>query len=305
MSRKILFLILLVFSSSDALAKIRLHCAPETLKYAQELNSSDSININTVQGLKKKPSGWWALDLDSSAKPKINNILFMATCFSVIGKIPIFEVYDRIVIGDYDTLKKSLGIYAENNNSSLLVLNSFGGDVAEAIKIGRMLQGHLSVSFANKECISACVIILAGSAVRLISGGVGVHSPRFDYQTFSRLDPAHARSAYNQMISDVKQYYLQAGISEQFTNVMQNTPSSSVRFMTAEELDQVGFSVLDPAYREYLNARIFSQCGPSSVAIFRTFVSSLVRCDQSDLQCRSNSLRTFQEGLRDLGCSPY
>ena len=60
-------------------------------------------------------------------------------------------------------------------------LNSPGGDVVEALAIGRTLYQHSAFTMVRpgRECVSACVFILAAGAVRspLTSASIGVHKP--------------------------------------------------------------------------------------------------------------------------------
>ena len=69
-----------------------------------------------------------------------------------------------------------------SNDWWLVHVDSPGGNVQAAFDIGRLLRSvDAPVEIgANQQCVSACVLILAGATHRNIIGRVGIHRPYFD-----------------------------------------------------------------------------------------------------------------------------
>lgn len=61
----------------------------------------------------------------------------------------------------------------------IIKLNSTGGSVSAALKIGRFLRkyGAMANVDENAICISSCVYVLAGATNRAVDGTVGIHRP--------------------------------------------------------------------------------------------------------------------------------
>src|SRR5205085_7957291 len=87
-----------------------------------------------------------------------------------------------------------------------VVLDSPGGDPTTAMTIGRLFRKYnVSVSVPVRgECISACVLMLAGGTHRSAWGPVGIHRPYFvDARTRS---PEEIRQDWRQLRHDLSAY---------------------------------------------------------------------------------------------------
>jgi hypothetical protein len=130
--------------------------------------------------------------------------------------------------GDYAQFKKFLTAHYRYMYSVHLV--SRGGDVEEAIKIGRLLRKYLLHSqapsmFADNDfwaygyppstehplckgpkcrCASACALIWFGAVDRL--GAVGLHRPKITDPQFSALPPDEASKRYKDALKAVSMY---------------------------------------------------------------------------------------------------
>ena len=71
-------------------------------------------------------------------------------------------------------------------------ITSPGGDVIEAMKIGRFIRkNHMSLVLVQ-PCDSACAFIVF-AAVKRVAGKLGLHRPRYDPQYFSQLTGEDAK----------------------------------------------------------------------------------------------------------------
>jgi hypothetical protein len=80
-------------------------------------------------------------------------------------------------------------------------LNSPGGSVDAAMKIGRILRKEGPIVDVKKDalCLSACVLTLAGGATRGLDGTIGIHRPYFEVPS-GNVSSETIKSNYQQML---------------------------------------------------------------------------------------------------------
>src|SRR5260370_42197985 len=138
-------------------------------------------------------------------------------------------------------------------------LVSPGGNVDEALKIGRLFRKYLiatvapsnerveagnvvqddvpSLSVGSRDlcrgqectCASACALIWMGGVSR--SGAVGLHRPRIDDPMFSGLPPADASTAYRQVLARIAAYLDDMEVPKSIIESMVATSSSDIRWV--------------------------------------------------------------------------
>jgi hypothetical protein len=168
----------------------------------------------------------------------------------------------EIAKGDYEKVVKSL-TYPWTSMFSLV---SPGGDVDEALKIGRLFRKHLiatdapyresdgSVQFGkicrgqNCACVSACALIWFGGVDR--SGTVGLHRPYINDPRFSGLSPLEASREYRRMLNNVTVYLNEMEVPRSIIESMVSTSSGDIRWvdMFDEGLDR------PPSIAEWVDA---------------------------------------------------
>jgi ATP-dependent protease ClpP protease subunit len=154
----------------------------------------------------------------------------------------------------------------------VVMLNSTGGNVKEAMEIGRMVRHGSMSTFveAGTECDSACALILVAGVRRTVSGKIGLHRPTFDPKLFAGLSESTARDQYNAMINRVRDYFInEMGGSLEAFRQMINTPSSSIRYLTSYELYDLGLAGEDPAFAEHSDARLIDRLGREGFAAYQ------------------------------------
>ena len=135
------------------------------------------------------------------------------------------------------------------DGTPIVLLDSPGGDVKAALKIGRILRSISAWTIVNdgKSCSSACVFLFSAGVKRDIfgNGRLGLHSPRASYSEFA---PLSKYEASDQIINICRNYMDQMGISNQVFSDMLQTPSQSVNFVDrfyAESHGLVGIAPLE------------------------------------------------------------
>jgi hypothetical protein len=179
--------------------------------------------------------------------------------------------------GDFEKVRK---VYSGSHPYLFrFLLNSPGGDVDEAIKIGRFFRKYLlnadapvkwfgisQMAFAEKVdcpgsdeskclCASACSLIWFGAVHRV--GRVGLHRPWTDSAAFRNAGPAEAESEYKRKMKEISNYLDEMEVPNSVAQKLLSTSSSDISWVDAEE----GLE-LSPSFEEWTNAT----CGRISPA---------------------------------------
>jgi hypothetical protein len=164
----------------------------------------------------------------------------------------------QITKGDF---KKVAAIYARNHPYlGHFTLLSIGGDVEEAIKIGRLFRrylilaeaptGHgepavlldpsniqrIACQGANCVCASSCALIWFGAVLR--EGTVGLHRPHFAGTGFAQLAPAEAETTYRPVLNRLRRYLEEMEAPESAIEAMLGTSSADIQWINDDNLDR-------------------------------------------------------------------
>ena len=132
-------------------------------------------------------------------------------------------------------------------------LNSPGGSVDAAMKIGRVLRKEGPIVDVKKGalCLSACVLILAGGATRGLDGTIGIHRPYFEVPS-GNVSSETIKSNYQQMLQAIRAYLKEMNVVENLADDMLRTNPEHMRVLAENELTQYGLTDADPAAQEAL-----------------------------------------------------
>jgi hypothetical protein len=143
----------------------------------------------------------------------------------------------RIVEGDYE---KVMTVLKANPRLSEFVLDSPGGNVDEALKIGRLFRRQLigteseQAKSLNHVCASSCAFIWFGGVGRV--GTVGVHRIKSgDPVAFGAQAPSDASALYRRWTADVNAYLNEMEIPQSIIELTLNTSSNEISFVEAEQ----------------------------------------------------------------------
>ena len=180
-------------------------------------------------------------------------------------RITDIHLTGKIEYGDYDQLVKILNnIYISLNDDPLNVphyiyLESMGGDILEAMKIGDLVRKlHLHTDTTG-SCASACMLIYVagierGGIFNFIHSGepmkekrLGLHRPRFtDMQEFSELSPIDASKRYNEVLVEVENYLNEMETSQEFIDLMFAAASDEIIWISRREAIKHGILDKNP-----------------------------------------------------------
>lgn len=149
------------------------------------------------------------------------------------GRILAARVTEDIAPGDYEKLLQGVLANPGRFGQKIVLLDSIGGSVPEAIRMGRLLRemGFDARVPANAVCQGTCVYLLAAGQQRSVLGYVGIHRPYFP-----RGDSAAADAADNRHSYSTEAYFREMDIAPALAAVMRETPPGQMRVLTAGEL---------------------------------------------------------------------
>jgi hypothetical protein len=203
--------------------------------------------------------------------------------------------------GDYE---KARTLYRENHPFlAWFTLASPGGDVAEAIKIGRLFRKYLITASAPIRipvpgggetfaaisdevecesgrciCASACALIWFGAVNR--HGSVGLHRPRTDDPAFKALGPTAGADAYRRVLNSIRQYMDEMEVPKPMIEAMVATSSADIKWVDDDDLRR------PPSLAEWEDAT----CGSFSIKDEKLL---------SDLRAKRSNLNPREQNLRD------
>ncbi len=148
-------------------------------------------------------------------------------------------------------------------------LDSPGGDVVEALGMGRTINRHLAMTLVRPghECVSACVFILMAGAVHTPVNGaaIGVHRPML--VSWTHMDAHEAHDRFDGLMAYLRDYFRALGVSDDAYRTMMGTDSASMHDFTPEELDRTHLRGDGPAWQDYFASKQAFDAAPVPAAM--------------------------------------
>lgn len=199
----------------------------------------------------------------------------------------IFRISGRIdnqMESDFRTLYNALKGDANfqsikaDYSTIMFTIESEGGSVLSAIRIGRMLRdlnAMISVP-GGGTCSSSCVFLLVGGVERLVLGHVGVHRPYFESLDRRRTE-AQVSTDIRALDTMITTYLRDMNITPNLLDFMKGVSSNEMRWLSDSDLQTLGLSAPDPVFDELRTAHEAWRYGTTS-AIFRQRMVESARC---------------------------
>ena len=155
----------------------------------------------------------------------------------------VLEIQGPIENGLFDRIVLTI---AENDRElpDVVWVQSPGGDLEEAMKIGRFLRNSFSVVRPQRPsdkqenyCDSACaIIVLASRSYEDSDDVIGLHRPYFSPSQYSGLSLSQAKNSYKSLEHAFYQYLIDMGIKERIVDRIMATSSDQIWSVTMSEL---------------------------------------------------------------------
>lgn len=182
---------------------------------------------------------------------------------------PHIRIYGEIKKGDEEKIKSIIDNHKDQMIKRfkliIVVLDSQGGDIGTAMRIGRRLReaNAWTIVDMNDKCSSSCVLLLASGVRRDVFSGaqIGLHRPRFDHEYFAGLTRSESESLYNSLIDGINSYFLSMNVSERILSDMLKAPSWEIDYRNREYAEEVGLIGFDPSFHEWRRAQEIEKHG--------------------------------------------
>lgn len=232
------------------------------------------------------------------SEPSVGNVLSQACNESPNGKWCWIKINGEIAPGLEQQVSRAVSdVTAANGKISGLEITSTGGDMMEALKLGRLVRTLELLVVIPKEsaCYSSCVLVLAGAVSRHPLGKVGIHRPYFADGAASTND---ARSAYASIRPEVIQFLQDGGISAALWDDMLTIPAEHIRELSFPDLERYGLLGNDPSFEEKRARQQMQRYGINRAELSRRIVEGRSICGNmypSDQINRVLCTQTFLE----------
>lgn len=181
------------------------------------------------------------------------------------------------------------GLAATLGPDTLLVLDSEGGELDAAMRMGKVIrQARLKAEVrAGAKCFSACTFVLAAASAPQVAGSVGI----------SRIVPGKDEAA---LLNAARQYLAGLGVPVDLAHQMFSLPPGKLRLFNEQEL---GFfrlsSTVGKRFDEEDNAGMAKKMGLSQGQYLQFKELLLYKCDfykdkpEERQRCLDNAFRNF------------
>ena len=163
------------------------------------------------------------------------------------------RIEGSIVVNDDREFMNALNDINQHNyrvQFDSVVLNSPGGNLYSAMKIGTAIRGnHLStLIMPHDSCASACALILQGGVCKMASGAVGIHRTQFEEEAIP-LDEVKLKVYKNRR--SIEHYLKVAGASPHYIWLFNAIPNWEMKYLASFEKRDFGLFSATPEEMQY------------------------------------------------------
>lgn len=161
----------------------------------------------------------------------------------------------------------------------LIRLNTPGGDLQEAMKIGRWVrENKMEVIVPDKaHCFSSCVYVLAAGVIKHPFGDVGIHRPYLVTTPAGSVDATMKKA-----LRDSQAYFTEMNIPAQLADAMFSTPPEHIELLGDTKLTSYRLNQDDFGYseeRDIQNAARYGISRQEYVTRWRKYETDVKQCD--------------------------
>ena len=232
----------------------------------------------------------------------------MSTVTVSLSKLQLAATISKDDVSRFAELAERIVASGRTDVVTELGLNSPGGDVMAALAIGEIVRKDwiFTQVYDDAECASACVLILAAGAHRMVGerSTVAIHRPYFEPKFFRGLDQAHAKAKYDELAASVRAYLSNMGMSDQLFLEMMKVSSRDVRTLSDTEMETLNLLGSDPGYDEWLRARNVAKYGEALWRQYEDWVQRETAYGQACVATRPQSedeLQSWSYCLKQFG----
>lgn len=239
----------------------------------------------------------WAITTSAHAKVVIDR-------YTPTDKFVSIKVVGEIQYEEEDALEDAIETVQRkkfNLKLNAVVLNTRGGNVDAALKMGRLIRKHgLNTYLApNSECASACILVLIGGITRMAFGELSVHRSGVDSNSPTTLEKLKKRNDDN--TKEVNDYVEEMGISPLLADAILMTPNWRTRELTWRDRTRWGVHGMDTIHEE-MWFRDASRSAKLTVPVFtNTIFDHFKHCENEAKKFRSTFMNVLKRILPQKG----
>ena len=205
-------------------------------------------------------------------------------------------ITNEIIKQDYGIIKKISTTIPLDVTWDIRV-NSLGGDIDTAIKIGHLLREREARVIIDKDavCASACVFILAGAVDRGINfqGRVGIHRPYYPNDQATSIEKQEKQQ--KKLERKIKVFLSDMNISELLYGAMLRTSPGKIKMLSRKELEQYGIGINDPYWDDAQDTIEAIKYGLSKREYLKKRAESRKICSEA-IEARNITIDQFLDG---------
>ena len=196
------------------------------------------------------------------------------TCASI-------RIHGDIRVGD----TKALAVLIEKNEKGckdqdiepVVSFDSPGGDLGEAIRMGRFIRSKRISTIVEREavCASACNMAFIGGVSRSVHGRFGIHRP---YARELPPDESEAIKIYDTTVQALKSYAIEMRVNPEIFERMMKISPQDVLFLSQQEMASFGITGIDPVWEDVLISREAKTLGISRKEFIQRQAASKIIC---------------------------
>ena len=224
------------------------------------------------------PALWGAIAMLCATPAKEMEFSFRPVTISETSKpVKALIASGEIRHGDTKRLREFLGIRGNVDTfllspqaggaGTIIILDSPGGDVDEAILLSQVMRDILAMvgSQSPMSCASACFFLYVGAARRMTSTDrLAVHRPFFSGDATRKMSLVQAEAAHNAGFSRAKRWMQDQLVPQTLIDRMFSLSSTQAYWLTPQDVEQLGQRA--PWYEEWLLARC-----PNYISAYQRF----------------------------------
>lgn len=170
------------------------------------------------------------------------------------GTKQLLLITGRILPGDAATMLRAIKMEVRRtkNTELVIVLNTPGGDVLEALRIAEIIEKLALPVTVEGHCVSACFFLFVSGAGHVARhNSVGLHRPYLK----SPHETEESLNKQKQLILAVRKYFEAKNIPSNLLDLMMSRPSTDVYWLTTSDLLSIG------EYPPELEELFIAKCG--------------------------------------------
>ena len=212
------------------------------------------------------------------------------------------ELNGELIPGDTEKLKSSIRDIQRKfptnrckNGILTIALNSTGGSVSEAIKLGDLIRNEEAATWVlqNGKCYSSCVYTFAGGIRRVNLGKIGIHRPYFS-QLESNVSVDQIRAQRDNLNIQIRDYLRRMDVSIAVLDESLGIEPERIKLLSKLELERYRLTGEDPSFDERETAK---------VAAFYNMTSSEYRSRKSSAVSQCQHLAFSKIDYEYIDCS--